>query len=276
MRYTEWLASSRPTIALTIIAATAVAFALFALSLSLAQGSPAVFQQVDHESPATMKECKQQITAGDAVQCRRNSFSVKTIRSDGGYSIDWSKWAGRQSNVDRYTVQRLRFLYRYNFQLEDTLNAVDSGDYAVPDVNSCVPRPAERNADMEVTRWAWQCKGISQVDEDPLGEPTSIEQLQGFNDNWTTEHWTGSLLAPGRKVDAPVQALRIPGSRTQAHVDNPQGTADRLTQQQVDNGTHDLLATEVEMHIYLITVHFDGGRTERRYELVDGGPFADR
>ena len=276
MRYTEWLASKCPTIALTIIAATAAAFALFALSLTLAQGSPGVFQQVVHDSPATMKECKEQLAAGEAVLCKKNSFSVKTVRADGGYSIDWSKWASRHSNVDRYTIQRLRFLYRYNFQLEDTLNAVDAGDYAVPDVNSCVPRPAERNADMEVTRWAWQCKGVSQVNEDPFGVPTSIEQLQVFSDNWTTENWTGSLLAPGRKVDAPVQGLRIPGSKTQAHVDNPQGVADRLSQQYVDDSTHDLLATEVEMHVYIITVHFDGGRTERRYELIDGSSFADR
>ena len=276
MRYTEWLASNRPTIALTIIAATAAVFALFALSLSLAQGSPGVFQQVDHESPATMKECRQQLNAGNAVLCKRNSFSVKTIRSDGGYSINWSKWASRHDNVDRYTIQQLRFMYRYSFQREDTRNAVDAADYTVPDVNSCVPGPAETNADMEVIRWAWQCKGISQVYEDPFGEPTSIEQLQGVSDNWTTEHWNGSLLAPGRNVNAPVQALRIPGSKTEAHVDNPQGAADRLAQQSVDDGTHDLLATEVEMHLYLVTVHFDGGRTERRYELVDGGPFADR
>ena len=276
MRYTEWLAWDRPTIALTIIAATAVAFALFTLSLSLAQGSPGVFQQVDYESPTTMEECRQQLDAGKAVLCKRNSFSVKTIRPDGGFSIDWSKWASRYGNVDRYSIQRYRFMYRYGFQLEDTRSPVNAADYTVPDVNSCVPRAAETNDAMEVTRWAWQCNGISQVYEDPFGEPTSIEQLQGFSDNWTTEHWTGSLLAPGRKADAPVKALRIPGSKTDAHVDNPQGATDRLAQQDVDDGTHDLLATEVEMHLYLITVHFDDGRTQRRYELVDGGPFADR
>ena len=213
MRYTEWLAWDRPAIALTIIAATAVACALFALSLSPAQGSPGVFQQVDNESPATMEECRQQLNAGKAVLCKRSSFSIKTIRPDGGYSIDWSKWANRYGNVDRYTIQRFRFMYRYGFQLEDTRSPANAADYAVPDVNSCVPRAAEINDAMEVTRWAWQCTGISQVSEDPFGEPTSIEQLQVHGDNWTTEHWTGSLLAPGRKVNAPVKALRSQAAR---------------------------------------------------------------
>ena len=37
-----------------------------------------------------------------------------------------------------------------------------------------------------------------------------------------------------------------------------------------------LLASEVEMHLYYIIVHYDDETTLRRYEIVDGGPFDDR
>ena len=266
MNFMNLRAWNHRTIALSLMAATATMVALFALSPSLAQG------QTD-DSPATMGECREELDAGRAVLCKRNSFSVKTILPDGGYHIDWSEWAGRHDNVDRYTIQRLRFLYRYNFEREDNGNAVSTGDYTEPDVSSCRPWAAETNGMGEVTRWAWTCNGISNVREDPSGVSTSIEQLE---DNWTSTSWTGSLLAPGRKRDTPVQALRIPGNMTEAHADNPQSATDRLTQQQVDDGTDDLLATEVEMHLYLITVHFDDGTTQRRYDLIDGGPFDDR
>ena len=282
------------TTTLALIAAIAILAALLALSPSLVQGASGVVegvaasagdaspvpgispQQVGIASPATMRECKEERDAGRSVQCKANSFSVKTIRPDGGYNIDWSRWASQHSNVDRYSIQRLRFLYLYNFEREDNGDAVEHSDYTVPHVNSCVPRGAEVNSRREVTRWAWNCSGIGQIEEDPFGVPTSIEQLEAFEDNWTSQNWTGSLLAPGRKPDVPVQAFRIPGSKTDPHVDNPQSLADRLTQQQVDDDTHDLLATEIEMHLYLITVHFDDGTTLRRYDLIDAGPFDDR
>ena len=304
MRHKRLPASHYGAFALSLIAAGAVVFALFALSPSLVQGAsqgpgeagprpapnaqgewgifrdgsspPISDQQIESNSPATKKECKEELAAGRAVLCARNSFSVLTVRPDGSYHIDWSKWASRQSDIDRYSVQRLRFMYRYNAQLEADGTAVEISDCTEPDVNSCRPWAAERNGDGEVVRWAWTCNGISNVREDPSGQPTSVEQLEGYDDNWTSTSWTGSLLAPGRKHDVPVRALKIPGNWTEAHTDNPQSSRDRLTQQEVDDGTHDLLASEVEMHLYLITVHFDDGSTHRSYQLADGGPFADR
>ena len=269
MRFMKSLPWNRRAVPLYLLVAAATVVALLALSPSLVQGQA-------NESPATMKECREELAAERAVLCKRNSFSVKTILPDGRYHIDWSKWASRHSNIDRYTIQRLRFLYRYNFELEVDGTAVDGSHYTVPDVSSCTPRAAETNSLGVATRWAWTCPGISNVREDPFGEPTSTEQLEDFDDNWTSMSWTGSLMAPGRKHDTAVQALTIPGSQTGAHVENPQSAADRLTQQQVDDGTHDLLATEVEMHLYYITVHFDDGTTLRRSELVDAGSFDDR
>ena len=157
------------TIALSIIAAIAMLIALLALAPSLAQGatrdvaesmamSPSTTPgqskmswdfpptsrqsnswQVSPGGPATMSECREELAAGRAVRCARNSFAVTTVLPDGGYHINWSEWAGRQNNVDRYTVQRLRFMYRYNFEREDDGTAVEDSDYTTPDVNSCWP-----------------------------------------------------------------------------------------------------------------------------------------
>ena len=250
-----------------LILAIAIMFVLFAQPPSSAQG------QVNANSPATMDECNEELAAGRAVLCTRNSFSVKTTLPDGGYHINWSEWADRYSNVERYTIQRLRFLYRYNFEREDDGSAVSASDYTRLDVNSCRPNAAETNNMGEATRWAWSCTGISNVREDPFGAPTSIELLES---NWTGTSWSGSLLAPGRKHDVPVQAFRIPGSQTEAHADNPQNATDRLTQQQITDGTDNLLASDVEMHLYLIVAHFQDGRRQYRYDLVDGSPFDDR
>lgn len=293
-------------IALSIIAAIAMFIALLAMTPSLAQGASGSIakgmvmpstdtpgqskmswdfpptsrqsssRQVSPGGPATMSECKEELAAGRAVRCARNSFAVTTVLADGGYHINWSEWAGRQNNVDRYTVQRLRFMYRYNFEREDDGTAVEQSDYTRPDVNSCSPYGVERDGNNEVTRWAWSCSGISNVHVDPDGAPTSVEQLENYADNFTSTSWSGSLQAPGRKHDVPVQALRIPGDKDAPHADNPQSASDRLTQQQVDDGTHDLLASELEMHLYLITVHFDDGSRRYRYNLVDGSPFDDR
>lgn len=256
------------TVTLALIAATITLVALMASSSPSAQG-----QAID--SPATISECKEEQSAGRAVACSRNSFAVTTVRPDGSYHIDWSAWADRYSDVERYTVQRLRFMYRYNFELEADGTSVEVSDYTAPDVNSCWPWAVERN-NGQVTRFAWGCSGISNVLEDPSGQPTSIEQLAGYGDNSTAESQSDSLLAPGRKHDIPVRALRIPGSRDTAHPDNPQSYSDRLTQQQVDDGTQDLLASDVEMHLYYITAHFEDGTTRRGSALVNGGPFNDR
>lgn len=291
MHYMKLLTSNYRIIILSLIAATVAMFALLAASPPVAEGSsrsvvegwdtisPAPqtsLQQVNPDIPSTMQECREEQAAGNAVVCGRDSFSIETVRPSGEYHIDWSVWASGHDNVDRYTVQRLRFMYRYNFEREDDGTAVNSWDYTIPDVNSCVPRAAETDSRGSAIRWAWTCDSIGQVHEDPFGAPTSIEQLQVFDDNWTSTSWTGSLQAPGRKHDIPVQALRIPGSWADVHADNPQSRVDRLTQQQVSDGTVDLLYTDVEMHLYLITVHFDDGTTQRQYDLITGGPFADR
>lgn len=303
MRLPAW---NYRAVILSVIAAIAMLFALLVLSPSSAQGaskrvaegmaisSPnapgqsriswdvptstrqSVPRQVSPGGPATMRECKEELAAGRAVKCARNSFSVKTVLADGGYYINWSEWAGEQTGVDRYSVQRLRFMYRYNFERENDGAAVVDSDYTRPDVNSCWPHAAERNGNGEVTRWAWSCYGITNVRIDPSGAPTSVEMLENYADNFTSTSWNGSLQAPGRKHDVPVQTLLIPGDGDAPHADNPQSATDRLTQQQVDDGTHDLLASEVEMHLYIITVHFDDGTRRYRYDLVDGGPFPDR
>ncbi len=293
-------------VALSIIAAIAMFIALLVLAPSLAQGASRDFaegtvmsstntpgqskvswdvpptsrqsdsRQVSPGGPATMSECKEELAAGRAVRCTRNSFAVKTLLPGGGYHINWSEWAGQQDNVDRYTVQRLRFMYRFNFERESDGVSVEDSDYTRPDVNSCWPWAVESNGDGEVTRWAWSCNGISNVRVDPTGAPTSAEQLEGYEDNFASTSWSGSLQAPGRKHDVSVQALRIPGDREAPHADNPQSWSDRLTRQQVDDGTHDLLASEFEMHLYLITVHFEDGSTQHSYNLVDGSSFDDR
>ena len=254
------------TIPVLLIAAVIAAAALLALSPPVAKGQ-------GNDGPATTEECREELKAGRAVVCARNSFAVTSTMADGTYHINWSEWAGEHSNVERYTVQRLRFMYRYNFQLEADGTAVNDWEYTEPDVSSCRPYGAERDNMGAVTRWAWSCPGITNVHEDPSGAATSIEQLDS---NWTSTSWAGSLEAPGRKHDVPVRAMRIPGSQTEAHPDNPQSWTDRLTQQQVDDGTHDLLASDVEMHLYVITAHSADRVIRRSYQLVTGSPFDDR
>ena len=254
------------TMRMALVAAVIAAVALLALSPATARG------QTD-AGPATMQECKEELAAGSAVHCARNSFAIKTTLADGSYHINWSKWAERYSNIDRYSVQRLRFMYRYNFRLEADGTAVNDADYTAPDVASCRPQAVETDNMGRALRWFWSCPGISNVREDPAGAATSVELL---DNSWTGTSWTGSLVAPGRKHDVPVRALLVPGNPDEAHADNPQSAADRLTQQQVDDGTVDLLATDVEMHLYVITAHFDDGRSRRSYELITGSPFDDR
>ncbi|MDE2836307.1 MAG: hypothetical protein OXL97_02200 [Chloroflexota bacterium] len=268
MRYMSVLAYRSRTIALALIAAAAIAAVPLALSPPSAQGSP--------ESPATMEECGEELTAGRAVACARGRFAVTTVRPDGEYQINWSAWADGRQDVDRYSIQRLRFMYRYDFTREDDGTSVDDADYTVPDTRSCRPWGMERDGQNEVTRYAWFCTGISNVRVDPSGGPTSAEQLEAYSDSYTLSDYSGSLLAPGRKHDVPVQALLIPGDKEEPHPDNPQSWRDRLTTQQVEDGTTSLLASEVEMHLYVIYVHYDGGRVSRYHELITGGPFDDR
>ncbi len=260
------LAWNTRLIPVLLIAAAIAAALVLALSPPVAEGQGNV-------SPATTEECQEELEAGRAVLCTRNSFAVTSTMADGTYHINWSEWADENSNAERYTIQRLQFLYRHNFKLEADGTAVNDWEYTAPDVTSCRPWGVERDDMGEVTRWAWSCNGITNVREDPSGAATSIEQLDS---NWASTSWTGSLQAPGRKHDVPVRALKIPGNKDEAHPDNPQSWTDRLTQQQVDDGTHDLLATEVEMHLYLITAHSADRAIRRSYQLVTGSSFDDR
>ena len=257
--------NTRLVLVLLIVAViTAAAFAALWPPVTLGQAN---------DSPATMEECREELAAGRAVLCTRNSFSVTTTMADGTYHINWSEWANQQSNVQRYTIQRLQFMYRHNFKIEADGTAVNDWEYTAPDVNSCRPWGVERDSTGVVIRWAWFCNGISNVREDPSGAPTSIERL---DDNSMSTSWTSSLLAPGRKHNVQIQALRIPGSQAEVHPDNPQSATDRLTQLEVDDNTHNLLASEVEMHLYVITAHFGDGATRRSHGLITGSPFADR
>ena len=67
-----------------LIAAVITAAAFLALSTPLALGQA-------NDSPATMEECKEELAAGRAVLCAKNSFSVTTTMADGTYHINWSR-----------------------------------------------------------------------------------------------------------------------------------------------------------------------------------------
>ena len=168
------LVSNPVTVPLLVTAAVIVAIAVLVWSPPAAQGQA-------NDGPATMEECREEMSAGRAVLCTRNSFAVKTTFADGSYHISWSEWASRYSNIERYSIQRLRFLYRYNFQVETDGTAVSDADYTEPDVASCWPWAVERDNTGNATRWAWSCTGISNVREDTSGSPTSIELL---DNNW--------------------------------------------------------------------------------------------
>ena len=104
---------------------------------------PQTAQQTEVSVPTTMAECKQQMIDGLALNCSANRFTVKTMRHDGTYHFDWSVWASNHSNIDRYTIQRQRFVYRLNFTRLDDGTAFDpGGEYAEAVPNSCVAASA--------------------------------------------------------------------------------------------------------------------------------------
>ena len=69
----------------------------------------------------------------------------------------------------------------------------------------------------------------------------NVRDLGGYPtvDGRTTRR--GHFIRADRLSALPAQALRVHGNMDGAHADNPQSAADRLTRQQVDDGTHDLL-----------------------------------
>ena len=217
--------------------------------IRLLDQEPVIAQQ-QVAAPATMDECKQGLVAGHFVFCAGNDFSFHAVEPDGSYYINWSEWATRQSNVSHYSIQRLQFMYRLDFEQDG--NPVDPTDFAPLGADSC--RPSYYNE-----AWFWSCKGISNVREDPDGNPTSVTQLES---NYQGTSYSGRLSAPGRKRNVEIEVLVIPARL-------PTGLADRLTEEELGD-TVFLTVTEVEMHLYLNTVHFDDDSTESHYDLVDG------
>ncbi|MDE2900850.1 MAG: hypothetical protein OXN15_07510, partial [Chloroflexota bacterium] len=71
-----------------------------------------------------------------------------------------------------------------------------------------------------------------------------------------------SLASLSRKHDVPVTAMRIP---TRA----PTSLSDELTQSELDD-TVELTATETQMLLYGITVHFDDDTRDFHYSLITG------
>ena len=115
----------------------------------------------------------------------------------------------------------------------------------------------------------WNCAPLNTQYVTPDGALTSTEDIIGYEHNRTTPRHTDHLSNPGRLNDVPVEALRIP-------IRAPQSLYDQLTQQEL-NDTIPLLASEFEMHLYLIIVHFDDGSTATHYALAEGASgFPDR
>ena len=229
---------------------------------------PETAQQTEVSVPTTMSECKQQMIDGLALKCSANRFSVKTMRHDGTYHFDWSVWASQHDNIDRYTIQRQRFVYRLNFTRLDDGTAFDpGGEYAEAVPNSCVA--ASAGIVDGVSMFRWQCDSLSTAYWTPEGAPTTTEEIIEYEHMQTIPRHSDSLTYPGRFNDIPVEALRIP---TRA----PQSLNDQLTQQELEDTIY-LLASEFEMHLYLITVHFDDGSTESHYAPAEGASgFPDR
>ncbi len=229
---------------------------------------PETAQQTQASVPTTMAECKQQMIDGFALKCSANRFSVKTMRHDGTYHFDWSVWASQHDNIDRYTIQRQRFVYRLNFTRLDDGTAFDpGGEYAEAVPNSCVA--ASAGIVDGVSMFRWQCDSLSTAYWTPEGAPTTTEEIIEYEHMQTIPRHSDRLTYPGRFNDIPVEALRIP---TRA----PQSLNDQLTQPELEDTIY-LLASEFEMHLYLITVHFDDGSTESHYALAEGASgFPDR
>ena len=222
---------------------------------------PETAQQNQASIPTTIAECRRQMIDGLALSCSANRFTVKTMRHDGTYHFDWSVWASQHDNIDRYTIQRQRFSYRHNFTRQDDGTAFDpGGEYAEAVPNSCVAAGAGLVDGVSMFRW--QCDSLSTIYWTPEGAPTTTEEIIEYEHMLTIPRHGDRLTYPGRFNDIPVEALRIP---TRA----PQSLNDQLTQQELEDTIY-LLASEFEMHLYLITVHFEDGSTESHYALADG------
>lgn len=219
-------------------------------------------QQVGHTSPATMDECGDLIKSGDAIECGGGRFSVHAVFSDGSFSINWSVWASQYDNITHYTVQHREFQYRNRFKHADTNEPFDvdpaEGDgWVVP--GSCEAAVLSTNNMGQATEYWWRCDGLTNVYVDTEGNPTSVETDA---ENWQQTSWEGALASPSRKHDVPVTAMRIP---TRA----PTSLADELTQTELDD-TVELTASETQMLLYGIIVHFDDDTRDFHYDLVTG------
>ena len=223
-------------------------------------------RQVAVTLPATMDECGEQMTAGNVESCAADSFSVKATRADGSFSINWSVWASQHDNISHYIVQHLEFQYRHRFKLASTDEPFDvdpdDGDpyagYAAP--NSCEAAVRDTDSNGRAVSFWWRCTSLTNVYVDTEGNPTSV--VTDAHVPQSQPYWEDSLASPSRKHDVPVTVMRIPARA-------PTSLDDELTQAEMDD-TFDLTATETQMLLYGITVHFDDETTEFHYALITG------
>ena len=223
-------------------------------------------QQVVATLPATMDECGEQIKAGNVQSCAADSFSVKATRADGRFSINWSVWASQHDNISHYIVQHLEFQYRNRFKLASTNEPFNVepaegnpyGGYTEP--NSCEAAVRETDSNGRAISFWWRCASLTNVYVDTEGNPTSV--VTDASVPRSQPYWEDSLASPSRKHDVPVTVMRIPARA-------PTSLDDELTQAELDD-TFDLTATETQMLLYGITVHFDDETTEFHYALVTG------
>ena len=220
-------------------------------------------RQLGHTMPATMDECGALIRSGDVVRCAGDSFSVQAVFADGSFSINWSVWASQHDNIAHYTVQHREFQYRNRFKRADTnepfnVDPAEGDGWVVP--GSCKAAVLTTDSMGRATEYHWRCQGLTSVNVDTEGHPTSVE-TDGVLPA-SQPHWEGSLASPSRKHNVPVTGMRIP---TRA----PTSLSDELTQSELDD-TIELTATETQMLLYGITVHFDDDTTDFHYDLITG------
>lgn len=171
----------------------------------------------------------------EVVACYGSRFSTTMMYSDGTYEIDWTEWDGENSDVEGYTVMRLRLLHRTFVgdvgQDEDLLNQT----HFKP--GSCVPGRPWRD---EPGDYVWRCRGVANAFETPSGSPTSLEILV---ENSVATSYSGSLDMRGQRTkDIDVIQLPVPAPTSWGSVPN-----EVVVQQAV---------IETEIHLIYIAVNF--------------------
>ena len=169
-------------------------------------------QAVPPPIPTATEECRQQMRDGSVIRCSANDFSVRTIRPKGDYHIDWSEWhRANADRVDRYTIERLRFMYYSNTRnpIDNTpadIDATPGVSYVEP--GGCRPTPVA-NPDGSLSHYRWLCDGLANVRKDLAGNPTAPETVIDFNADWDTPQWSGLIASPGRTYDVPLTGMTV-------------------------------------------------------------------